>query len=550
MTRELITTFSKRSGRFNPTLIIEKVLDKDGNLKKQFKYSKDPNFHFYVSKEPLETYQTSISLNDVNKVSCKYSELYKQIADLTKKTSFYNECIETGSFKRLQRLQNNKDIHRADIHIEDYLIFEYHQKYKNEIGVFPLHKIFFDIEVDTIGYEEGFPEAEEAPCPVNFISVFDNKHKKMMKFVLLNDENPSQVKFIEKYGKDCGRVWNSSNNKWCKHALENHYTKAKDVCVYWFKSELKLIRTFFDMVHSYQADYIGAYNAYFDFKTLETRIKILGEDPKDIMCPEEFPLKKVYIAEDTYNEQIEDKCDTIDIAGWGQAIDLQYAYLAKRKGQGKVDSAKLQDILLLELGEGKFELLTNVREEAYFDFENFLLYSGYDSYRLYELEELNMDVDLIHQMFNMLYTRQAKVFRKNVAIINLMSEFYLNRNRVISNNRNKFIEFEKEKFKGAFVALSTLVRHIGIELNGRKSNSVFNDTIDQDFTGLYPAIISAFQVGDEPLIGKIIIKDAFLDEFFGELLNEKNFVDIGHKVFNLPTFSDLLENIEDLLLEE
>ena len=90
-------------------------------------------------------------------------------------------------------------------------------------------------------------------------------------------------------------------------------------------------------------------------------------------------------------------------------------------------------------------------------------------------------------------------------------------------------------------------------INGQRSNTVFDDTIDEDFTGLYPAIISEFQIDVQCLIGKILFDketDAYLDEHYGELLNEKNIITIGEKVFNMPSFGDILNNIGDLLAED
>ena len=548
MNKELIATFSKK-GKGNKTsvLLVEKV-ESDGEIKKNFKFINDPDFHFWKSKKPLDIYQTTVSLDKVEEVHCKYSNLSKTIAEITNRQDFYNRCIEQNKLSSLRKLHNHKDIHRSDIDIQDYMIFKYNRENRKFLKNFNLQKGLFDIEVDIFDYDDGFPEPEKAPCPINFISYIDNKTLEMRMFCLFMPTNENQKEFFNKYKGDSENLWTDENNEWTKKTHKEHFSKMKSLKVYWFKSELNLIKKFYSFVHRDKADYLCAFNAYFDLKTIEQRLIQLGDNPSDVMCPEEFPLKKVYLKEDTYSVDLDDKSDTLDVAGWGSCIDLRFAYLAKRKGQGKLESTKLGDILLNELGESKFELTTSIKEEAYANYENFFLYSGYDSYRMFELEEQNMDVDLIHLMFNMLYTRQSKVFRKNICIINLMSEFYLSEGEVISNNRNKFIEHESlTDFKGAFVASSELVNPVGININGQQSKTVFNDTIDQDFTGLYPAIISAFQVGDKTLMGKIMTENPFLNEYFGELINEKDYIHIGNSFFGMPTFSDVLENIESLL---
>lgn len=88
-------------------------------------------------------------------------------------------------------------------------------------------------------------------------------------------------------------------------------------------------------------------------------------------------------------------------------------------------------------------------------------------------------------------------------------------------------------------------------MNGEKSTSIFDDTVDEDFTSLYPSIIRAYQIGDMPLIGKIIFKDSeFLNEHYSELLNERDMNIIGNKVFNLPTLSNVLDNLDSILKDE
>lgn len=290
------------------------------------------------------------------------------------------------------------------------------------------------------------------------------------------------------------------------------------------------------------------WNAYFDFRTIERRLEILGVEPKDIMCPEEFPIKKVAIKEDTFSSDVADKSDTFDITTWYHCTDLMSSYAGIRKGTGKQDSLKLDDILLQEIGESKFELEGTISDAVYVNFENFLLYSGFDSYRLNQLEEKNGDLNTLYDMSKLTHTRLSKVMRKTISIRNLAAVHFWNQGLVLSNNQNNFIEHEDYgKFKGAFVANPLLVAPVGVMFNGERSTSIFEDTVDEDFTGLYPAIISAFQVGDMPMIGKIITDNQYLNEFFGELMNERDILDIGAKVFGLPTFDNLLANLEEFM---
>ena len=63
--------------------------------------------------------------------------------------------------------------------------------------------------------------------------------------------------------------------------------------------------------------------------------------------------------------------------------------------------------------------------------------------------------------------------------------------------------------------------------NGERSTTVFDDTVDEDFTGLYPAIIRAYQVADSTLIGKVMSDNETVNERLGELLNEGDLLIMG-----------------------
>lgn len=558
--KQLIGAFSNpKKGKEN-VILVEKVLDDKGNLTKDFTFIEDPLFKFWKSKEPKEVYETSVKIEDVSIVSTKYSNLSKKLAELTNRESFYDKCMQSNR-RDLQKLHFNKDIHLSDIHILDYLIYDFYQNNRNDVNdkrVIPLHKAFFDIEVDTSSYD-GFPEPDIAPCPINFISHVDAPTKVLKLYILLNEKNnKSQREFIAKNKGTCTNYWTSDNNEWCAQALEDYFIDNKDsrntmekMVIYWHKTEMSLVSKFYSDLHKTRFDFLGGWNTYFDVKTIEQRLIQNEIDPREVMCPPEFPVSRVNIREDNYSANLDDKNDTLDITGWGNTVDLRYYFLAKRKGQGKRDSTKLGDILLEELGEGKIELEDSIKDAVYTDFENFLLYSAFDSYRLMQLETKNTDIDLMHMMSSMLYTRHSKVMRKNICIRNLAAHYFQTQGRVLSNNQNKFIEHEDfGKFKGAFVADSNLLNNVGVMINGHQSNTVFDDTIDEDFTGLYPAIISTFQIGDMPLIGKILFGaegDAYLEEHYGELLNEKHIITIGERVFNMPSFGEILGNVNTLL---
>lgn len=79
-------------------------------------------------------------------------------------------------------------------------------------------------------------------------------------------------------------------------------------------------------------------------------------------------------------------------------------------------------------------------------------------------------------------------------------------------------------------------------------------------SSLYPSIIIANNIGQNPLIGKVVLKDKWLHinqdptntrfdpakDLFDDL-STLNFSVIGNKWFNLPTTEDLIKEMEGIL---
>lgn len=557
--KQLVRVDSVFEKGIQKTITIEKIKNlTTGAFEKKAHFDKNPDFHFFVSKpEHLqENPVTSINIDYVDRVDCKYKDLYPTLAKLTKRTKMYERLKEARDNRGMSRLHFHNDIHMSDSNLEDYHMREYYEKYKDVIQPLPVSKGFMDIEVDISDYE-GFPDEEVAPCPINFISYINKDEQSLRFYILLDHNNASQAKFIEK-NHNGTYSWNSTNCDWARITMDEHFQdKERPICsmkylsVEFFEDELDLIKAYFEDYHADKLDVIGAWNAHFDFKTIEMRLFHLGVDPREVMCPSSFPYKKVTIRKDNYSQDQADKAHTLNISGWGHTVDMLYYYAAVRKGRGKKESMKLEDILLEEIGEGKFELKGTIQNAAHVDFENFLLYSGFDSFRLNQLEEKNNDIGLLYNMSLFTHTRLEKVMRKTTSIRNLAAQHFWKNGYVLSNNHNKFIEHEDiGKFQGAFVANALLMDKVGLMFNGEKSSNIFENVVDEDFAGLYPNIILAFQIDAQTLIGKIKSENPEINDNFGELISERDYIVIGTKVLGMPSFEEILMNLEHFLVEE
>lgn len=514
-------------------ITIEKHEDKDGNVTKHAVFDNDPSFTFYKlndDEEELTYPKMFIERDRLHPITCSYDNLFKTLAKETKQVKWYKRMIDERKRNKLRKLHHNYNIFLSDVHLADYKMEEWRRSYLDVIKPIPLTKAFSDIEVDIYNYE-GFPVPEVAPCEVNFIS-YVNEHTDIIKaFVLYNPENPSMVKFLKTHIKDFaswdGKI-NQDTHPWANKMLkkrfqEEKYHKFGTFEVQFFEDELELIAAYMNKVNEDKPDFNTFWNAYFDIKTFEQRIINLGGDPVELFCPKEFPYKKVQIIEDSFAADISDKGHTFDISCYTHWCDLLYFFASNRKAKGKRDSWKLQDILLAEIGESKYDDFEgDIKTGAYTDFEGFLFYSLYDSYRMYQLEAKCKDIDSFYIYAMTTNTRLHKAMKKTTSIRNLGIYFLKDEGYILSNNHNVFLEHEKVKFRGAFVLDPNKMGNTGIKLNGVPTNNIFEDAIDEDLSSMYPSIILACAIDNETLIGKIWEEDADnpIYEHFGEYLLE------------------------------
>ena len=97
-------------------------------------------------------------------------------------------------------------------------------------------------------------------------------------------------------------------------------------------------------------------------------------------------------------------------------------------------------------------------------------------------------------------------------------------------------------------------------------NTVYKVTIciEHTVSSLYPSIIISNNIGQNPLVGKVILNaekwkhinqdptNIYFDpakDLFDDILT-KNYSKIGHKWFNLPTLSEILEELDETTVKQ
>lgn len=429
---------------------IEKVRHPDGTIQKNIITETDPKYTYYLTNKENwikdnEVPVNFIEKNKVHPISVPYDNLLESI--YTNLGFSYHE-VKNNAYNSLRDIYAKSNVHLADLNLVDYKIREYLERYKNELDVIPLEKVFMDIEVDIYDYDE-FPHAEIAPCKVCLTSYFDDKTKVLTGMILYDETNASQQEFLTKI---------LDNPQYSEALRKEYFPDASDLVIEVFFDEVELIKFIFAKINIEKPDFVLGWNFYFDVKTLEVRLeKLLPEynrihktklTKESIMCGKEF-IPLVHIEDDTFNTEINKKKAKLNIASASQYVDMKYCYATIRTGMGKKDSWSLDAIAFEELDTTKTELDGTIKTAIRKNFERFFIYSMTDSYLLWQIDLKTKDIDLLYNMSVVTFTQFIKVMTKTTSLRNLAAKILDDEGYVLSNNRTRFNKFEKKKFKGA-----------------------------------------------------------------------------------------------------
>lgn len=540
-------------------MYVENLLMEDGTVRKNFEIEETPEYTFY-STHHLHTGETRQEkserkgVNYVRKEDCRaitvpYDDIYYEMAKVSNQMRFYQECVSNNNRRSLWAIEKDIDLHLTDMPLADYKIRQWLDANRDQMRHIPLAKSFYDIEVDIYGYE-GFPEPEEAPRPVALLSYIYEPTMTLHSFILRNPKNQSQTEFLlafEEHRQEYIALLLEEFNAPGEGDEKLQYKELMDIRFHIYDEEEELIAGFFKLVKRDKPDFCGAWNASFDMLTLQNRLLKKKRNPVQVMCHQDFPYRQVNIRPDTFNTDFSKKKSMFEVTGYTQFICMLENFAAIRATMGKRESYALGAILLEEIGESKFEYEGDIQDAMYVDFEGFLKYSMYDSFRLFQLESKNRDIDLLYNMGLMTATRFSKVMTKTTSIRNFAAMLLEKDGYILSNNHNKQIDHgEKKKFRGAFVALPNMMEPVGIEINdGIRSIRVYENVVDEDLAALYPNLILSFNIDADTMIGKIFCDERpELDDAIPTMISENDPVDLGKQLLGLPSVDDILSDLE------
>lgn len=550
--------------------------------KKYVETIRNPKIEIYIVKPEYRTFKymrNFNSLDECTKYTMPYKSRFKHIAEIlgcNPKEAKYSPYVS-----------------QSDMEIEHFYYMQFLKEYGNDLPK-KLSLGFSDIESDIINCT-GFADPGEAPQ--NVISYYDDSTKNMYTLVNIQDNIPVVDKDHRKYEyyETLRRKFKEQTTdfvnrvdefvKECNERFDESYGHI-DYNVLIFEDEISLLKTYWDIVYKCDNDYLLFWNAPYDVSNLIERPKVLGYNPNKIIQSKDFvPDREIYWKEDN-NATVHKRKHKFGTFTNVTIMDQMVNYAGIRSGRGKLPSVKLNAIAKKELNDEKLDYSEygNIRMFPYHDFWSFIAYNIKDILLQVGIERKTRDTDSVYTTIYLDCVRPSEVFTSTVVIANSLRYYSLyEQGYVMGSNKNKLYrvpkteeqkkEEKKDKFAGAFVMNPAHCSSTGFKLLAQLNKYIHDHAIDMDITSEYPTGMLIMNSSNETMVGKVFLvnpenfdiplydnmyiidsddeagykKTVDVSNLMMEGLSENNPTEFGRVYFKLPTFTQLVEEIEDNL---
>lgn len=529
---------------------------------------KDPEMTFYEVPEELRTFKKARAYMEKEKLiphTVLYRDVLKEIAKIAGKPfmEYYNTHKRKNERRQLYKYPYCLG---ADIPIETYYRVLWEKELDNDIEKH-VDCIYLDIEINQKNWDGPIPRRGE--CPIDMVSVTDGVSRTTHTFYLKVPDNPQIEPFIKERQQELQKELHGRFDEAFPDFNYNQYP---------FDDEKEMIIQIFRLINTLKREVCYVWNMDFDIPYIIGRADRLGINPANLFCHSDFPTTTLFYHEDDMNFDFDTKRNYFDCSSYTHYLDQPANYAGLRRSQSTLRSVSLNAIAIREqVGEGKIKFESTGGNFILFSYNDFMLYDIYnvndtllqlginekcnDSYNLYNRclhsycnwkDGLKQTVSLRAFFYREFLIKDNLILGHNVNFDNVKKEF-------TDEEREDMDEIElyaaRETFEGAINGDPELNGNNGIELFGKRSKYLYGDSIDFDFSSMYPNSIASFNIFAPTMIGKLFIEngdklktyDEDAGKEFVEDMIAKDLLFMGTKWFGLPEYEDLMLEIESEL---
>lgn len=523
----------------------------------------NPYYVFYYADDatPIDHNQLFIERERVHQKVVPFKDLEKEIAVLTDNKEFYFDNIKMGNRYTNRQLHTAKEIFNSDMDINNHYRYLFDLMYQN--SDIPVTKSFFDIEVDTKTMAGDWVEPGE--CPVNAISFLNKSDYSVHTFLLRDKRNPLIEEFEKSISKDLFDeikqfVFNAVSAIGGPKYAKKYEVDKLNYNLYFFDSEIDLIRSFYRMVHKKNPMFMVAWNNAFDTPYIVERTKALGYDPADIMCDKDFKIRFVNYKLDTRNQDdYAERNEYYNLSMNTVVLDQMIHFASRRKSQAKIDSFRLDDIgeMVAKVKKLSYAHITDsIIELPYLDYKTFVLYNIMDVIVQMCIECRTNDLEYVYNKCLINNTSYQKCHRQTVYLIDRFTKEFYKDGLIMGNNNN--LNNTKEKIRGALVGDPKNTNdYAKLKIRG-KAILVVDNLVDFDYKAMYPSISIENNFSPHTQIGKIEIPDKIYEhenrlgievwnrsEEFSEAITTQNILLLCSRWFRLASYRELIHDVNE-----
>lgn len=551
----------KDDGKYSNGLL--QVLYKDNKTgEKKLEEIDNPTYVFYKANDDvvIEHNLFFIEKEKVHEIEVPFKDLLKVIAEETDNTEFFYDNLKNRNRRANNVLHTIPEIFNSDINIEDHFRFRFDNYYVNKS--INISKTYFDIEADTIDMVGDFPELGE--CPINALTYVNPNNKKVYTFLLRNEKNELIHEFETEVKN--GTLFTELKEFIINHvggeeAARSHNILDYDYHMYFYDEEINLISDFFTLLNIERPDFLLAWNMSFDIPYIIERIRILGYDPADIICPKDVKHKLVKYYIDVENNAIPAaRGDFFTISGYTIFQDQMVHFASRRKGQSAFESFSLNYIgeKIAKVNKLDFSHITrSIKKLPYLDYKTFVFYNIMDTIVQDCIENKVNDIGYIFNKCLLNNTRYHKGHRQTVYLTNRGVKNFYNAGYIMGNNKNRGNE-KPPKFPGAMVGDPLNNNDYSKEkINGVAIN-IAKNLVDYDYKSLYPSVTREFNIAPNTQIGRLDIPNPvhpnenpfnygkysrggqFIQDF-----TSGNYIEFCKRWLHLGGFMDVIEDMKE-----
>ena len=543
--------------------------------------------------QTIEHQIPQIELTKCYPKQCKPSQVAKVIAEeiggpWLEKYETNKDVLSSYDLKRM--MCECPYVMKADFEPDVYFRLNWLHKHGLDQDLSKVSYALLDIEIDVLERSHDMKDINNAPVPINAITVILPTQKICAVLILApRPENRLHPKFhgLLKNQKEEYEWMIHNQEEFKRRIIEDDEDNKKligdfDIRLHFFDydKEINLIKTAFDYINKYRPWFCLSWNAKFDHPYMMNRIKYLGYDPYEIIIPSQFQTRQLYYEPDKSKRYaIKTSTDWFHTSTFTIYACQQRLYAQIRKSQKEQRSYSLNAIGYKvakirkkeDAKEGVF------RQFAYLHFLLFILYNVRDVVVQFAVELKNNDCRTFASRSYTFATRYNKCF-KETHIVRNCREYYFEQSGYVQACRMIEDSGLDTAFKGAYVAPPEHNSTTGLILNGRPMNNIIYGALDADAKSYYPStkvgmnmngltlLYKSHVNNHETFLNGLCINRSFNQEYVwydnhtpprphdedltGPILNaykNKNECSVMYNWFNLPSETEYFNMIDELV---